>query len=51
MVKAAPYRMARVTSFLDPFADPTGTGFQAVRGMYALATGGVLGRRARATAR
>ena len=43
MVKAAPYRMARVTSFLDPFADPTDTGFQAVRGMYALATGGFWG--------
>jgi cell division protein FtsW len=43
MVEAAPYRMARVTSFLDPFADPTDTGFQAVRGMYALATGGFWG--------
>jgi cell division protein FtsW len=43
MIKAAPYRMARVTSFLDPFADPTDTGFQAVRGMYALATGGFWG--------
>jgi cell division protein FtsW len=43
MVKAAPYRMARVTSFLNPFADPTDTGFQAVRGMYALATGGFWG--------
>ncbi|WP_346623082.1 putative lipid II flippase FtsW [Blastococcus montanus] len=43
MVWAAPYRMARVTSFLDPFADPTNTGFQAIRGMYALATGGLWG--------
>jgi cell division protein FtsW len=43
MIKAAPYRMARVTSFLNPFADPTDTGFQAVRGMYALATGGFWG--------
>jgi cell division protein FtsW len=43
MIKAAPYRMARVTSFLDPFADKSGAGFQAVRGMYALATGGVWG--------
>ena len=33
-------------SFLDPFADPTDGGYQAVRGMYALATGGCLGRRA-----
>jgi cell division protein FtsW len=39
----APYRMARITSFLDPFADPTDGGFQAIRGMYALATGGLWG--------
>jgi cell division protein FtsW len=43
MVQAAPYRMARITAFLDPFADPTDGGFQAVRGMYALATGGLWG--------
>jgi cell division protein FtsW len=43
MVAAAPYRMQRVTAFLDPFADPTDTGFQAIRGMYALATGGLWG--------
>ena len=39
----SPVRMARLTSFLDPFADPTNTGFQAIRGMYALATGGFWG--------
>ncbi|MGY1603458.1 putative lipid II flippase FtsW [Geodermatophilus sp. SYSU D00815] len=38
-----PYRWARVTSFLDPFADPTDSGYQAVRGLYALATGGFWG--------
>ncbi|MGY1985847.1 putative lipid II flippase FtsW [Blastococcus sp. SYSU DS0669] len=43
MVWAAPYRMARITAFLDPFADPDHTGFQAIRGMYALATGGLWG--------
>ena len=30
-------------SFLDPFSDPTDGGFQAIRGMYALATGGLWG--------
>lgn len=40
LIAMAPYRMLRVTSFLDPFADPDGQGMQAVRGMYALATGG-----------
>jgi cell division protein FtsW len=43
MVKAAPYRMERITAFLDPFADPTDGGFQAIRGFYALATGGLWG--------
>jgi cell division protein FtsW len=43
MVKLAPYRMARITAFLDPFADPSDGGFQAIRGMYALATGGLWG--------
>jgi cell division protein FtsW len=43
LVTFAPYRMARITSFLDPFADPSDGGFQAVRGMYALATGGLWG--------
>jgi cell division protein FtsW len=43
LVQAAPYRMARITAFLDPFADPTDGGFQAIRGMYALATGGLWG--------
>jgi cell division protein FtsW len=43
MVWLAPYRMARITSFMDPFADPSDGGFQAIRGMYALATGGLWG--------
>jgi cell division protein FtsW len=43
MVVVAPYRMERVTAFLDPFADPSNTGFQAIRGFYALATGGLWG--------
>ena len=36
-------RRERLTSFLDPFADPTDGGFQAVRGLYALASGGLWG--------
>jgi cell division protein FtsW len=35
-----PYRFARLTSFLHPFKDPTNTGYQAVQGLYALASGG-----------
>ena len=38
-----PYRMERVLSFRDPFADSLGNGFQAVQGLYALSSGGVFG--------
>lgn len=40
----APYRMARLSSFVHPFADPTGAGYQAVQGLYALGSGGWFGR-------
>ncbi|MGY1608813.1 MULTISPECIES: putative lipid II flippase FtsW [unclassified Geodermatophilus] len=43
MVSTSPYRMERVTSFLHPFDDPTDSGFQAIRGFYALANGGLWG--------
>jgi cell division protein FtsW len=43
LVAVAPYRLARFTSFLDPFADASNSGYQAVRGLYALATGGFSG--------
>lgn len=40
---AKPYRMARVTAFLDPFADPLGSGYQTVRSIYAISSGGLTG--------
>ncbi len=39
LVAAAPHRVARLTNFLDPMADPDKSGFQAVHGLMALATG------------
>jgi cell division protein FtsW len=38
-----PYRRARLFSFLDPWHDPQGAGFQSVQAMIALGSGGVLG--------
>ena len=40
---AAPYRVRRLTSFLDPFSDAQDSGFQAVQSMYAIASGGLFG--------
>jgi cell division protein FtsW len=41
---AAPYRRARLTSFLDPWANAGDAGFQSVQGQIALGSGGVFGR-------
>jgi cell division protein FtsW len=41
---AAPYRMRRLAAFLDPFADPLGSGFQVIQSFVAIANGGLLGR-------
>jgi cell division protein FtsW len=35
----SPYRMARATSFMDPFADPFNTGFQLVQALIAFGRG------------
>jgi cell division protein FtsW len=38
-----PYRRTRFLSFLDPWQDPDGAGFQSVQAMIALGSGGFLG--------
>ncbi len=43
LVAIAPYRMARFLSFLDPWADPLDTGYQAIQSLYALGAGGFFG--------
>jgi len=43
MAVVEPYRMARLTSFLDPTADASGAGFQAAQAKIALGSGGLFG--------
>ena len=43
LILIAPYRMDRITSFLDPWSDPLGTGFQIIQSLYAIGPGGLLG--------
>ena len=43
LILMEPYRLARATSFLNPFNDPLGTGFQAVQSLLALGSGGLFG--------
>jgi cell division protein FtsW len=38
-----PYRRARLTAFLNPWADAAGTGFQSVQGQIAIGSGGLFG--------
>ncbi|WP_227936538.1 putative lipid II flippase FtsW [Alkalihalobacillus deserti] len=40
---SAPYRVKRLTSFQDPFADPTDTGHQVIQSYIAIAHGGLGG--------
>ncbi len=42
-VKDIGYRWQRIISFLDPFADPQGGGFQIIQSFIALGTGGIHG--------
>lgn len=43
LVLSAPYRIQRITSFLDPWEDPLGSGFQIIQSLYAIGPGGLLG--------
>ena len=40
---ASPYRLRRLTAFLDPFQDAQNTGYQLVQSLYALGSGGFFG--------
>lgn len=40
----SPYRIQRITSFLDPYADPQDTGYHMIQSLTAVSGGGVFGR-------
>lgn len=43
LIIVAPYRMERIVSFLNPWSDPLGSGFQIIQSLYAIGPGGLLG--------
>ncbi|CAG7620811.1 stage V sporulation protein E [Paenibacillus allorhizosphaerae] len=43
LIIAAPYRLKRITAFLDPWQDPLGAGYQAIQSLYAIGPGGLVG--------
>lgn len=43
LVISAPYRIQRITSFLDPWSDAQGSGFQIIQSLYAIGPGGLFG--------
>ena len=43
LILIAPYRMNRITSFMNPWDDALGTGFQIIQSLYAIGPGGLLG--------
>ena len=43
LIAAAPYRLDRIKSYVDPWNDPLGTGFQAIQSLFAISPGGLLG--------
>lgn len=43
LILSAPYRIRRITAFLNPWEDPLGDGFQIIQSLYALGPGGLLG--------
>lgn len=43
LIIIAPYRLKRITSFMNPWSDALGTGFQIIQSLYAIGPGGLLG--------
>lgn len=44
LIIVAPYRLKRIISFVNPWSDPLGSGFQIIQSLYAIGPGGLLGQ-------
>lgn len=44
LIFTSEYRMKRVLSFLNPWEDPKGAGWQVIQSLYAIGSGGLFGR-------
>lgn len=43
LILVAPYRLQRISSFINPWNDPLGSGFQIIQSLYAIGPGGLFG--------
>lgn len=43
LIVVAPYRLKRILSFLNPWNDPLGSGFQIIQSLYSIGPGGLFG--------
>ena len=43
LIIIAPYRIARILAYLNPWSDPLGSGFQIIQSLYAIGPGGLFG--------
>ena len=43
LIIIAPYRLKRIVSFLNPWSDPLGSGYQIIQSLYAIGPGGLFG--------
>jgi len=44
IIIAAPYRMKRIISFINPWSDPLGSGYQIIQSLYAIGPAGLIGQ-------
>lgn len=43
LIISAPYRIERITAFINPWQDPLGSGFQGIQALFAITPGGLFG--------